>query len=91
MTCEEFYTVLTLIESILNSRPLTPFFSDVEDIKASTPAHFLTLEAVGALPVPDYTSVASTMLSRFELIQRISDRFLEAVQAGIPPNPTTTE
>ncbi|KAG5871248.1 hypothetical protein JTB14_003393 [Gonioctena quinquepunctata] len=71
ITYEEFYTVLTLIESILNSRPFTPFSSDVEDIKALTPTHFLTLEPVGALSVPDYTSVASTRLSRFELIQRI--------------------
>ncbi|KAG5867294.1 hypothetical protein JTB14_018559 [Gonioctena quinquepunctata] len=58
MTYEEFYMVLTLIESILNSRPLTAFSSDVEDIKALTPAHSFTLEPVGALPVPDYTSVA---------------------------------
>ncbi|KAG5891538.1 hypothetical protein JTB14_028556 [Gonioctena quinquepunctata] len=37
MTYEKFYTVLTLIESILNSRPSTPFSSDVEDINALRP------------------------------------------------------
>ncbi|KAG5863040.1 hypothetical protein JTB14_020702 [Gonioctena quinquepunctata] len=60
MTYEEFYTVLTLVESILNSRPLTPSSSDIEDINASMPAHFLTLEPVRALPVPDYTPIALT-------------------------------
>ncbi|KAG5877849.1 hypothetical protein JTB14_007245 [Gonioctena quinquepunctata] len=39
------------------------------------PAHFLTLEPVGALPVPDYTSEALTRLSRFELTQRIQTDF----------------
>ncbi len=38
LTFEEFSTYLTLIESILNSRPLTPMSSDVTDVNALAPS-----------------------------------------------------
>ncbi|XP_072377829.1 uncharacterized protein [Diabrotica undecimpunctata] len=75
LTYEEFYTVLTLIESILNSRPLTPLTNDVEDLNALTPGHFLTLEPLTSLSVPDVSEVSFNRLSRWQLLQRIHRDF----------------
>lgn len=71
-TFEEFYTILTLIESTLNSRPLTPMSSDVDDINALTPGLFLTTTA---LPVPEITFVPFSRLSRWKLVQRLHQDF----------------
>jgi len=71
LTYEEFYTYLCLIESTLNLRPLTPISSDVDDINALTPSHFLTLEPVTCLPTPDFTQTPLNRLSRWQLIQRL--------------------
>jgi hypothetical protein len=38
---EELYTLLTLIESCLNSRPITPMSNDPHDLEALTPGNFL--------------------------------------------------
>ena len=50
LTVEETHTALCEIESILNSRPLTPLVLDSPLIPL-TPAHLLTGELVGSLPL----------------------------------------
>lgn len=40
-TFEEFTTLLTRIESVLNSRPLSPMTDDPNELLALTPGHFL--------------------------------------------------
>ncbi|KAL0803434.1 hypothetical protein ABMA28_017281 [Loxostege sticticalis] len=42
LTYEEMYTVVVQIESILNSRPITPMTRDFDDMSYLTPGHFLT-------------------------------------------------
>ncbi|GFU63331.1 integrase catalytic domain-containing protein [Trichonephila clavipes] len=41
LTLEQFITITTQIESILNSRPLTPMSSDPNDFAVLSPGHFL--------------------------------------------------
>ncbi|GFT87924.1 uncharacterized protein TNCV_800171 [Trichonephila clavipes] len=41
MTLEEILTIITQIEGILNSRPITPLSDDIEDLEVLTPGHFL--------------------------------------------------
>lgn len=71
LTYEELNTVLCQIESILNSRPITPLSSDPNDFSALTPGHFLTLEPLTAIPDEDLTSLNINRLTRWQLLQRI--------------------
>nr|XP_037871212.1 uncharacterized protein LOC119629465 [Bombyx mori] len=61
LTFEELCTVLYEIESILNSRPLTPLSTDINDYSYLTPGHFLIGTALNALPQKD---VLDTPLNR---------------------------
>ncbi|XP_055309622.1 uncharacterized protein LOC129573263 [Sitodiplosis mosellana] len=45
LTYEELSTVLVRIESCLNSRPLCPLTSDIDDLDVLTPGHFLIGES----------------------------------------------
>ena len=51
LTDELLLTVLCQVEQILNSRPLIPVSSDVEDLEALTPNHFLLGRASVCLPL----------------------------------------
>ncbi|XP_044762078.1 uncharacterized protein LOC123319271 [Coccinella septempunctata] len=75
LTYEEFYTVLTQIEAVLNSRPLTPLSSDVNDLSVLTAGHFLTLEPLSAIPDQELTNVPMPRLKRWQLIQRLHQDF----------------
>nr|XP_018908471.1 PREDICTED: uncharacterized protein LOC109038016 [Bemisia tabaci] len=75
LTFEEFTTLLTRIEAILNSRPLCPISSDVEDLNVLTPAHFLIGGPLLSLPEYDSSSTPSNRLSRWQLLQRISQQY----------------
>ena len=41
LTDPQLYTVLTEVESIVNSRPLTHVSDDINDLEALTPNHLL--------------------------------------------------
>ncbi|XP_011858366.1 PREDICTED: uncharacterized protein LOC105555927 [Vollenhovia emeryi] len=75
LTFEEFYTLLTQIEAILNSRPLTPVSSDPNDLIPLTPAHFLIGKTLTAVADPDLTHLPESRLSRWQLIQGLQQHF----------------
>ncbi|CAI6347553.1 unnamed protein product [Macrosiphum euphorbiae] len=70
LTYEEFYTLTTRIEGILNSRPITPSSSDPHDLNALTPGHFLIGQPIHAVPEPDTTEVKINRLNRWQLIRQ---------------------
>lgn len=75
LTYEEFTTILTKIEAILNSRPLCSLSSDPEDIQALTPGHFLIGEPLISIPEYNYSEVKTNRLNRWEHLQKITQHF----------------
>jgi len=61
---EEFTTLLTRVEAILNSRPLTPLTTNPSDLEYLSPGHFLIGQPLLAVPP------RTTLDSRINLTQR---------------------
>ncbi|XP_017875370.2 uncharacterized protein LOC108622175 [Ceratina calcarata] len=74
-TFEEFNTLIIQIESILNSRPLTPLSSDPNDLLALTPGHFLIGDSLTNLRERDFLHTPSNRLSTWQHIQKIKQHF----------------
>ena len=72
---EELLTVLTLIEAILNSRPLTPLSNDPNELAPLTPAHVLIGSSFNPVPTSNLQLPLNT---RFRLIQQIQKDFWNA-------------
>ncbi|GFT32880.1 reverse transcriptase domain-containing protein [Trichonephila clavipes] len=66
LTLEQFITITTQIESILNSRPLTAMSSDPNDFAVLTPGHFLIGRTLQSLPEPDMTDKLDNSLSEWQ-------------------------
>ncbi|XP_076545269.1 uncharacterized protein LOC117609699 [Osmia lignaria lignaria] len=64
LTFEEFSTLLTQIEAVLNSRPLEPLSDDSDDISVLTPGHFLIGSALNTIPKPSLLEVSPGRLSK---------------------------
>lgn len=75
LTFEDFYTLLTQIESILNSRPLTPITNDIDDLTVLTPAHFLIGRSFSGIPDPDYSPIPISRLDRYQHLQQMAGHF----------------
>ncbi|XP_011884071.1 PREDICTED: uncharacterized protein LOC105571211 [Vollenhovia emeryi] len=75
LTYEELYTVLTQVESCLNSRPLSPLSEDPYDLIPLTPAHFLIGDTMAALPQEDLTNVNTNRLDRYQHLQQLVQHF----------------
>ena len=75
LTYEELYTLLTRIEAILNSRPLTPLSNDPNDLEPLTPGHFLAGESLTAVFEDDITEVSTNRLSRWQRVEQLRQNF----------------
>lgn len=76
LTYEEFATILTQVEGMLNSRPLCPIpSSDCNEIPILTPAHFLIGRTPISLPDYDYTTVPARSLTHFQQLQQLQQDF----------------
>ncbi|GFU83190.1 integrase catalytic domain-containing protein [Trichonephila clavipes] len=71
LTLEQFITITTQIESILNSHPLTPMSSDPNDFAVLTPGHFLIGRPLQILPEPDMTDKLDNRLSQWQKLTKI--------------------
>lgn len=74
-TIEAFWTLVTEIEGILNSRPLTALSSDPNDILALSPSHYLIGQAQVELPENDLTSTPANRLSSWQHIMKVRQDF----------------
>lgn len=75
LTFEDFYTVLTQIESILNSQPLCPLSSDPDDLNPLTPAHLLISRSLTALPEEDVVNIPINRLDQYQKLQSLCQHF----------------
>lgn len=74
-TFEELATVLYQIEAAINSRPLCAVSTDPNEMTALTPAHFLTIGSMSTVPCEDFLETNINWLSRWKLVQRITQQF----------------
>ncbi|GBN11921.1 hypothetical protein AVEN_98211-1 [Araneus ventricosus] len=70
LTYEGFLTILIQIEGLLNSRPLTPLSSEVEDLEILTPGHFLIGRPITAIPEPLMIELNDNRLNRWQLLTK---------------------
>ena len=75
LTFEEAHRVVAKISACLNSRPLTALSSDPNDLNVLTPGHFITGDSLLALPQQNLTKKAVNLLTRWQLVQRLTQHF----------------
>jgi hypothetical protein len=75
LTFEAFSTVLTQIEAILNSRPLTPMSNDPNDLSCLTAGHFLIGDSMTSFPHPNLQEVPSNRLTQWQRIEQLRQHF----------------
>jgi len=75
LTMVEMMMVLSQIEAILNSRPLTLLTDDSTDLNALTPGHFLIGSALTAYPEIDFQNVPLNRLSQWQHVERLKQHF----------------
>ncbi|XP_055714277.1 uncharacterized protein LOC129808525 [Phlebotomus papatasi] len=75
LTFENFTTLLCQIEAVLNSRPLITLSENPEDPVSLTPSFYLIHSSLTQLPDPDLTHLTWNHLSKWQMVQRISQEF----------------
>lgn len=72
---EGLYTVLTEIEMILNSRPLSPLSNDPNDYQALTPMHFILGRSASRIPEADLIDEPFDRLTQYQRRQQLIPHF----------------
>ncbi|XP_043287485.1 uncharacterized protein [Venturia canescens] len=72
---EDLNTLVIEIESILNSRPISPLSSDPNDPITLTPGHFLIGESVTSVPELDFTDTPANQLSTWGYIKKLKQHY----------------
>ncbi|XP_075163827.1 uncharacterized protein LOC142236490 [Haematobia irritans] len=72
-TYEEFTTLLTRIEAVLNSRPLSPITDDPLELNALTPGHFI--RGAPLVAVPEVASDTLSLTDRWEKVKTLQHQF----------------
>ncbi|XP_065092124.1 uncharacterized protein LOC135712953 [Ochlerotatus camptorhynchus] len=67
-------TILTQVEAVLNSRPLTSLSNDPDDYEVLTPCHFLNQRLLTAIPEPDLNGIPENRLSAWQKAQRFTQQ-----------------
>jgi hypothetical protein len=67
-------TLMCMVESIVNSRPITAVSDDVADLEALTPNHLLLLGAGSVLPIDNFVQ-QDVYRRRWRQIQFLTDQF----------------
>ena len=75
LTFEEYCTVLSQVETCLNSRPLVPLDSDEDSIEALTPGNFLVGRPLEVLLDPPTTFKSKSLRHRWNLRQTLMHHF----------------
>ncbi|XP_076620043.1 uncharacterized protein LOC143341195 [Colletes latitarsis] len=75
LTFEAMNTYLVEIESILNSRPITPLSSDPRDLSALTPSHFLIGDVIVNIREPIVPQLPSNRLNMWSHVRQMKQRF----------------
>lgn len=74
-TFEEFTTLLTRIESVLNSRPLSPMTDDPHELLALTPGHFI--RGTPLIAIPEVSEESMSLRNRWEKLKYIQHQFAQ--------------
>lgn len=78
LTFEEYQTILTQVESYVNSRPICALTDDSTDLNALTPGHFLIGEPLIGIPeLNDYRETPDNRLDRWEHLLKMQQHFWE--------------
>ncbi|KAF2883762.1 hypothetical protein ILUMI_22407 [Ignelater luminosus] len=73
---EELNTVIIQVEGILNSRPITPFSLDINNLTYLTPGHFLSLEGFhNCIPEENIINIPCNRLKSWRICTQIKQNF----------------
>lgn len=72
LTFEHLYTLLTKIEAILNSRPLSPLSDSPDDFTPLTPSHFLIGRPLTQVPERNVIHVPTNRLSLYQHLNQMT-------------------